>query len=203
MGWWQEAEGRSWGRVCSLQFPRAMSPAMPAAPGCEAVLGAGSFASPPHSGSFVLSAGLVGCRWCPGHCPEPGLPPAEPSGASVVGKADWERLCAPRVDHPGSLEQPGACGGNWGCPRLPALQQLPRPELRWCWRSSAGSRKWGRVSPSPGTRRALLLPGKQSGSRNRALSSMAILRPREGASLGAAQRVLCQCGCPVTPSAWQ
>lgn len=115
----------------------------------------------------------------------------------MVGKAEWEidPRCTPSTDHPGNLEEPGLCAGNWGCPSLPPL---PISQPGWCWRSSPGSRKWGRSSLSPGTRRALLLPGKQSGSRNRALSSMAILRPRAGASLGAAQRVLCQCGRPVT-----
>lgn len=75
--------------------------------------------------------------------------------------------------------------------------------------SSPGSRRWGRVSHSPWVCGkpeacpALLLPGKQSSSRRRALSSMAVLKPREEALLGDAQCVLFKSVCLVSPPASQ
>lgn len=98
--------------------------------------------SPPCAGSFVLSPGLVGDRRCPGHCPDPGLPSEELSRASLVASWEINPCCAPSTDHPGNLEEPGLCAGNWGCPSLP-------PQPGWCWRSSPGSRRWGRLSLVP------------------------------------------------------
>lgn len=55
------------------------------------------------------------------------------------------------------------------------------------------------VPVHPGVCPALLLPGKQSSRRRRILSSMAVLKPRERALLGAAHRVPFNSVCPVSP----
>ena len=134
----------------------------------------------------------------------------EPSMEACVAQ------CLELPQQPTPLSLPLAAGEKEpGCPFSPhPCRELPSSEPCWCQdspplQSSTGSRQWGkgshcsRVRGKPEACPALLLPGKQSGSRRRTLSSMAVLTPMEGALLGAAQCAPFKNVCLVSPSTSQ